>query len=378
LTHAKSDTTVRRSVEAILRNQKENGAIVASPDFSQYGFCWLRDASFSSYALDRGGEYVASNRYHVWVNGALSGIAELIDNVIAAHERGEKMDPLGMPPARFALDGTTVVDDWPNFQLDGYGTWLWTLGQHLELSGESGLPATFEDSVRRVARYLSTFALSPCYDVWEENGDAQHMSTLACVYGGLVTAGRLLGDESYVRRAEEVRARVREIGSQNGYYLKSTTNNDVDASSIWLSVPFGLTSPAEPDFAATVALIVDRLTFIGGIRRYRTDVFFGSGAWPVLTGFLGWHYVSLGDRESAARCLGWIESHFTEEGLLAEQYGGEQRDPVHYHEWVERWGLPAQDLMWSHAMFVVLSRELEESSNGATSLSSSEPEVGAK
>ena len=32
-----------------------------------------------------------------------------------------------------------------------------------------------------------------------------------------------------------------------------------------------------------VALIKERLTFEGGTRRYPTDVYFGSGAWPVLT-----------------------------------------------------------------------------------------------
>ena len=32
-------------------------------------------------------------------------------------------------PTRYTLDGELEpeVDDWPNFQLDGYGTWLWAL-----------------------------------------------------------------------------------------------------------------------------------------------------------------------------------------------------------------------------------------------------------
>jgi hypothetical protein len=29
-----------------------------------------------------------------------------------------------------------------------------------------------------------------------------------------------------------------------------------------------------------------------------------------------------------------------------------------YREWVDRWGHPARDLLWSHAMYAVLSLEL--------------------
>jgi GH15 family glucan-1,4-alpha-glucosidase len=109
----------------------------------------------------------------------------------------------------------------------------------------------------------------------------------------------------------------------------------------------------------TVAAIEDRLTLEGGIRRYPTDIYFGSGAWPVLTASLGWHYLALGDVDGAERCRDWIADHFKVDGQLGEQFGGEHRDPVHYHEWLERWGPPAQDLTWSHAMYVVLCVALE-------------------
>jgi GH15 family glucan-1,4-alpha-glucosidase len=371
-----SDFLIRRSVESILKNQRDNGAVIASPDFDQYRFCWLRDASFIAYALDRAGEHEASGRYHSWVNDAVAGIADVIDRVIAKHVLGEDLSPLEMPPARFALDGSTVVDDWPNFQVDGYGTWLWSLGEHLSRTGHTSVPENLRDSVARVAHYVSTFALSPCYDVWEENGDAIHTSTLASVFGGLTSAGRLLGDPQYVARAEEVRVLLAESAAQNGFYVKSTANGDVDASTLWLTAPFGVVDANDEYFAKTVALIEDRLTLEGGIRRYPTDVYFGSGAWPVLTGSLGWHYMGVGDYDRAERCREWIASHIDDNGLLGEQYGGDERDFQHYHEWVLRWGLPAQDLMWSHAMFVVLSLELDESLR-TTSSSISEPDGGA-
>ncbi len=372
---------VRRSVEAILKNQGANGAIIASPDFAEYGFCWLRDGSFSAYALDLAREHAASTRYHLWVNRAVSGIAEVIDDVIAAKLSGQSTSPLEMPPARFALDGTTVVDDWPNFQIDGYGTWLWSLGQHLTLMDWVRAPEEFLDSVDRVARYLETFSLSPCYDVWEENGDAQHTSTMACVYGGLNAAARLLGDERYRDAAAAVQAHVSETALQNGFYVKSSNNGDVDSSSLWLAAPFGVVNSDDGYFDKTVSLIVDRLSLHGGIRRYPTDVYFGSGAWPVLTGSLGWHYAAVGDLESADRCRQWILSHFDGEGRLGEQYGGDERDSQHYQEWVARWGPPAQDLTWSHAMYVVLCAAIDgrgEADEHSAQIRQTDSQRGAK
>lgn len=356
----RENSALRRSIESILRNQSESGAFAASVDFSQYRFSWLRDGSFCAYALDRAGEHEASARYHSWVNDAIENISEVIDAAIEQRRRGESLDPMMMPPARFALDGSLVNDGWPNFQIDGYGTWLWSLGEHLSRTGIDQLPAELCSSVARTARYLATFALSPCYDVWEENGTALHSSTLACVYGGLIASARLLDDAELLVVAAEVQTKLDESAAAHGIYAKSTESDNVDASALWLLTPFSVVAPTDDRFTKTVAAIEKRLTFEGGIRRYSADVYFGSGAWPVLTASLGWHRLTVGDLEGAKACLDWIADHFDESGRLGEQYGGARRDPEHYQQWVDRWGLPAQDLTWSHAMYVVLSIAIEE------------------
>lgn len=356
---------LQRSLAHIVANQSPNGAIVASPDFAQYHFSWLRDGSFVAYALDVAGEHKAAERYHRWVSDAVANIGVIIDDVINRRLDDVAIDPLLIPPARFSLDGATVVDDWPNFQIDGYGTWLWSLGQHLTKTGADRLPDGLRDSVALVARYLVTFALDPCYDVWEESGTAVHTSTLACVYGGLVSAARLLNDDNLLLSAESVRARVLEGAVASGIYVKSTENHDVDASTLWLLAPFGLVDDDDTTFVQTVNAIESRLGFEGGIRRYSSDTYFGSGSWPVLTASLGWHKLVTGDIEGARRCRDWIADLFDELGCLGEQYGGERRDMKHYLEWVERWGLPAQDLTWSHAMYVVLLVGIEKEESGA-------------
>lgn len=350
--------SVAGALAAMRACQQDNGALVASPDFAEYRYCWLRDSSFAAYAFDRCGEHDASARYHDWVNNALHGVGAQIDLATRQREAGEAVDNRVLPPARFRLDGTVAADDWPNFQIDGYGTWLWSLGEHLRRTGRPALPAKFQHSARRAASYLAAFALDPCYDVWEENGDGVHTSTLACAYGGLTAAAALLDEPDLQRRASEVQTYVRVRATVAGRYCKSSVSTAVDASLIWLATPFGLVDSADPLFRATLQAISQELTFDGGLRRFPSDTFFGGGAWPVLTASLGWHQAAAGDRDAALRNLAWIAGHIDGRGRLGEQFGGERRLPASYREWVDRWGHPARELLWSHAMYAVLSTEI--------------------
>jgi GH15 family glucan-1,4-alpha-glucosidase len=351
--------SVRASVAAMLACQQDNGALVASPDFGQYQhYCWLRDSSFAAYALDVCGEHEASARYHRWASAAIAGIGDQMDNAVERRAAGLPADTAHLPPCRFNLDGSVAADDWPNFQVDGYGTWLWALREHLTRSGQSALPAELAGSVGRVARFLSAFALAPCYDVWEENGDGVHTSTLACVYGGLTAAAELLGDERLAQRARVVQSHVRMTGAAAGRLRKSSVSAEVDASMIWLATPFALMDSQDPLFEAALAEITAQLSFEGGIRRYPSDTFFGGGAWPVLTASVGWQHAVTGNREAAQRSLAWIARHIDDAGRLGEQFGGERRQPEMHAQWVARWGHPARELLWSHAMYAVLSVEL--------------------
>ena len=144
-----------------------------------------------------------------------------------------------------------------------------------------------------------------------------------------------------------------------GRYRKSSVSSAVDASMIWLATPFRVVDDTDPLFRAAVSEITEKLTLNGGLRRYPADTFFGGGAWPLLTAWLGWHQARTGDHEAARRNLAWVAGHIDAQGRLGEQYGGDRRQPAMYREWVDRWGHPARDLLWSHAMYAVLSTELE-------------------
>jgi GH15 family glucan-1,4-alpha-glucosidase len=357
------ESLVATSVRAMLTNQHATGAFVASPDFAPYHYCWLRDGSFVAYALDRAGQHESAARFHHWGARALQGVGLLIDGAVERARLDAQLDPTKMPPARFALDGAVVEDDWPNFQIDGYGTWLWALHEHLERSGDGSLPAALAPAVELAAHYLSELGTTPCFDVWEENGDAVHTATLGSIYAGLVAASSLLNELDLRERAEELRSRVLARAHREGRFAKSSLSNQVDAALLWLATPFGLAVQSDPAFIQTAHEVSTQLNFEGGIRRYPTDTYYGGGAWPVLTASFGWVRATAGELGEARRCLSWVAERFDEEGHLAEQFGGERRDAASHSEWVRRWGPPAKELLWSHAMFVALNEEIRDRSS---------------
>ena len=102
-------------------------------------------------------------------------------------------------PARYPLDGTRHEDDWWNFQVDGYGTWLWALERHLARTTPA--PAPYADAIETAVRYLVATGTETCRDWWEENRDQTHVATLAGVAAGLRAA---VGMGTPARRAAAV------------------------------------------------------------------------------------------------------------------------------------------------------------------------------
>jgi isomaltose glucohydrolase len=347
------------SVRSMLAHQVPSGAFLASRDFPPYQFCWLRDGSFVAFALDRAGEREAAERFHRWAGAAIAGIAPTIRTATERRLAGGTNLASSMPPARYAVDGSPEADGWPNFQVDGYGTWLWSLSEHVGRWGAEALASQVAESIELASRYLEAVDLDPCYDCWEENGEAVHTSTLACVYGGLLAASRLSGHDLARYKADDVADYINSRLRNGTTFAKSSDNSGVDSSLLWLAEPFGAVGHRDPIMVATAAEIDESLDLGGGTRRYLADTYYGGGAWPLLTAWLGWYRATTGDVERARRCATWVEECFDAAGRLPEQVGGDSRDPSSYRAWVGRWGPPAADLAWSHAMYFVLSDELE-------------------
>lgn len=352
-----------KSIEVIESNQSPSGALVACPTFRNYNYCWLRDGTFTAYALDRAGRHRAAERFYRWVKDAISPQAGRVERLLSRARAGEPIAPNEYLHTRYNLDGSEGREGWPNFQLDGYGAWLWGLAEHVRMAGNRGLLGELRDAVDLTIRYLTPFWPRPNYDCWEEFGDRVHPSTLACIYGGLRAINRYLGDPGVSETAALIKSAVLQHGVNDGHLVKSFGSTAVDSNLLWACTPFRLLEPDHPIMRKTVSKIEETL-LTGGLHRYREDTYYGGGEWLLLTAFLSWYYCETGRVGEAARLLDWIEARAGEDGLLPEQVPENLNRPEYYPIWLERWGEIARPLLWSHAMYLVLAEEIRAAEGG--------------
>lgn len=337
--------------------QDPSGAYIASPNFSEYHFAWLRDGAYVALSMDAAGEGDSASAFHGWASRVIEAQAPRIANILERLARGEALRGEDMLPTRYLLDGTpeAVQDEaWPNFQLDGYGTWIFALHSHLG----GVLEERYRSAVGSAAAYLAASWRLPCYDYWEESGDRQHTSTLAAIAAGLRAASRLLHDSRHEETADEIVAFLHENCVTAGSFVKGPSDDRVDASLVSLSTPFGLVAADDPIMVRTIERIRTELSSpSGGIRRYVGDTYFGGNPWLLLTAWLGWHDRLSGNDGGAAHARDWVLAHASAGGELAEQILDEPQDASFVQPWIDRWGPVADPLLWSHAKFILLESE---------------------
>jgi len=233
-----------------------------------------------------------------------AGNVESCDRFLDWCARIVMRDPVGPFDARYRLDGERDTSDWPARQIDGWGLFLGTIRRRGS--------AHWDEPAGHVARWLMETWDEHSVDWWEERTGI-HAVTLWCVGNGLAS--------ELIRREALDRA----LGRLDGSLLFIGTPDLV----AWVEET--LVSPA------------------GGVWRNLDDEYYGGGEWLLLTAMLG-----LAKPERAAECLAWIEHHASATGELPEQSQDHLLRPERYAPWVEKWGPPAQPLLWSHAMYLRL------------------------
>lgn len=301
-----------RSIEVIRAGQALSGAYLACPDFAPYRYCWFRDGAFIADAMSRVGEVTSAERFFDWCGSVIA-------------ERAEAIEAGGRLHARYTVEGRESREEWPTFQVDGYGLWLWALRQHLDRHGRPD--SRWERPVGLTLEYLRRHGGEPCVDWWEER-EGLHAATLASVAAGL---------EAWGERAE-----------------LPEPDERLDAS--LLALP--LLGKADAPLAELEARLVSPG---GGVHRHAEDTYYGGGEWLLLTAMLGLAYALAGREADARAKLEWVEARATQSGELPEQSQDHLLAPDCYEPWVEKWGPPPSPLLWSHAMHLTLESELGES-----------------
>jgi GH15 family glucan-1,4-alpha-glucosidase len=354
------ETLARKSIDLIINAQSPSGAWMACDSFPQYRFSWLRDGAFIAYAMLLHGHPESCRSFLLWGARVLTRHAQKVAALADGLAAGITPDRSAFLPTRYTLEGAACNDDWPNHQIDGYGAWLWCLARYEQDTGDASLRAEALPAIETVVKYLTLTWRLPCYDCWEENPTGIHPSTLACVHGGLQAMNAFLGRPEIARECEAIRGFVAGNCAPYGGFPKSIGREDVDASLLWLALPFGLMDLADPRMTATAAEIEKTLYEKGGVKRYATDTYYGGGQWVLLSAWLGWYHARTGDGTIATDCLHWVMGQCDEEGHLPEQSLRITNDPAFISPWERKWGKVATPLLWSHAMFLILWDALGE------------------
>ena len=302
----------------------------------------------------------SADQFFRWCARILTNHREAVLQLVSRSRRGESIDRKLFLPTRFALDGRPSEVEWSNFQLDGYGTWMWALTKH---AARHGLDLTsYKEPLNICSTYLAQFWREPCFDWWEENPFDVHPATLGAILAGLRAAlsTGLLNDEvarKVSAAAEAISDFFARSAVSDGRLTKSIGRSDIDASLITCLTPFGIVEAISPVGQATYNAIVKDLA-PDGVHRYLADTYYGGGRWILLAGFVGWHEASIGHRERALTRLEWMHDQFDSRGFLPEQVTASALHPADVRTWQEKWGPVATPLLWSHAMYITLAEAL--------------------
>jgi GH15 family glucan-1,4-alpha-glucosidase len=354
---------VASSADLIAALQDDGGAYPASPTFSAYaGYSWFRDGAFIADAMSSFDRPASAERFFDWCARVVEARAGLIREVADAAAAGRPLPDERMLATRFTFDGREGDADWWDFQLDGYGTWVWAVAEHVRRHGADA--TRWAPAIALTVDYLASSWQRPCYDWWEEHAEHVHVSTLGCIAAGLRAAVALeVLDEARAARATataiDVVASMLDRGVSDGHLAKWLGSSAVDAS---LAAVTGVMDvvPADSGIGrATIAAVERDLCVDDGVHRYLGDTYFGGGQWPLLSCFLGIAHARAGDLDRARELLDWAASTAAPDGSMPEQVASHLLDPSRVDEWVRRWGTSAHPLLWTHAMFIRLAVELD-------------------
>lgn len=341
---------MKQSMEIIKRNQLESGVIIASQEEGPYHYCFLKDSSFSVYALDLMGQHKEGELFYDWSSRKIVQLENKIRKGIERHQKHEKLLDSDYLHTIYTPDG--IEDEQrSNFQLDGYGVWLWGICQHISITKNN--KEVYLKSIQLIADYLSCFWTSPCFGCWEEKDDRIHTSTLACIYGGLYEAGQLIPNQGYLEAAEEIKRFILENCVVYGRLSKYAFYDDIDTSLLFVALPFQVLEHDHVIMKKTVQAIEKELLRDQGLYRNQSDSYFGGGRWINMTCWLAWYYKKVGNRQQAEELLGWVEATANEEGAFPEQV----IDRVLHEEYLQRWREVFGEIicpsLWSHAMYII-------------------------
>ena len=307
-----------------------------------YRFCWLRDATFTLYALMQSGYTEEAAEWRNWLLRAVAGDpADLQIMYGAAGERRLtelQLDYLpGYHGSRPVRVGNAAVEQ---LQLDVYGEVM----DALYVALRSGVPT--DRDVWALQRQLMSFLErgwdQPDEGIWEVRGPRRHFThskVMAWVaFDRAVKTVERFGMAGPVDEWRRIRARIHEevcsrgFDAARGTFTQFYGSTQLDASLLMLPL-VGFLPPQDPRVTGTVRAIERELVEDGLVMRYPTEPHVdglppGEGAFLACTFWLADNYVLQGREEEAQRLFERLLSLKNPLGLMSEQYDSAERRQV--------------------------------------------------
>ena len=346
------DEIVRSLITLKALTYSPTGGMVAAPTTSlpeqpggarnwDYRFCWLRDSTFTLYALLHGGYVDEARAFRDWLLRAVAGDPGEVQIVygLAGERRLDERELPWLPgyegsqPVRIGNAASAQL------QLDVYGEVSDTLHQARRYGVESdGLSWAFQ---RAHTEWLESAWNRPDQGLWETRGEPRHFvhsKVLAWVaFDRAVKAIEQYGFEGPLDRWRLVREEIHASVCQNGFNpdknsFTQSYGSDVLDASLLLIPAVGFLPCHDARVLGTIAAIERELLDGGFVLRHaiepsqRLDKLHGKeGVFLACSFWLVDAYVLTGQRAKAQALFDRLLTLQTELGLLAEEYEPEQK-----------------------------------------------------
>jgi GH15 family glucan-1,4-alpha-glucosidase len=324
------------------------GGMVAAPTTSlpewpgsvrnwDYRLCWLRDATFTLFALLHGGYRDEARAWRDWLLRAAAGAPSQLQALYAvdgAHRVPEQvLDWLpGYEGSRPVRIGNAAASQ---LQLDVYGEVMDVL-HHARRAGVDQTPSAWRLQ-RKLLDFLESHWEEPDAGLWEMRSSRRHFThskVMAWVaFDRALKIVRAHGGEGPVDRWRALKRRIHEevcakaYDASKGAFTQSYGSPELDAG--LLAIPLvGFLPHDDPRVVGTVAAVERELLHHGFLRRYRTEhegdsLPEGEGALLLCSFWLADTYSVTGRADEARALFERLLGVANDVGLLAEEY-----DPV--------------------------------------------------
>jgi hypothetical protein len=320
---------------------KGDGQVLASLPPGNWNISWVRDMAYAVVAMAKSGHGSEAKRAIEFQLNADSGKYQSY----VGH-------PYQISITRYFGDGVEETDsnqDGPNIEFDGFGLFLWELGEYLKASKDTAfLAASWPVVSQKIADVLVKLQepsglLAADSSIWEVhwNGQQKHFAyTTLTAAAGLCWAAGMAEQVGDSARAAEYRAAgkkaqaalISQLSATDGTLAQSSEDlakgsGFLDAAAIE-AVGLGLVNPKGKAATATLAAMKQKLVPPSGRGFMRNDDggWYDSQEW-VFVDLRTVSAMQLGGDPDAPGLLGWNTAQGTENfGLISELHDATTAD----------------------------------------------------